>query len=427
MISVERRVSSTPLGPALAAATVAFLLLLVSWTVLHVTPLGDDQLRDTRVYQPYGEAMLRGELPYRDFQVEYPPGALPAFVLPAVASRLLGPLWYDAAFETMMFLCAAALAVLVVVCLHRLGSSLRRMLGAAALVGLAPLLVGTVSLSRFDLYPAALTAGAVAALLCGRSRIALIVLAVAVATKIYPFVLVPVALVYVNARRGNRETLIGLAVFGLTLLVIFGPFLAFAGSGVYESISGQMSRPLQLESLGSAGLLAASQFGAYEPFVLGVAGSDVLEGDLPDFIADGQFALQTLAVMVVWLYYLRSRRTHDLRSRDAEMVLAATACIVAFVALGKVFSPQFVIWLLPFVPLLAGRRGVVASGLLAVTLALTQAWFPQHYHLLRIFEGWTVWTLLARDVAMVALLAVVLVPLLRARATASALAPAPAA
>ena len=42
------------------------------------------QIIDTPVYQEYGEAMASGQVPYRDFALEYPPGALPVFWLPTL-------------------------------------------------------------------------------------------------------------------------------------------------------------------------------------------------------------------------------------------------------------------------------------------------------------------------------------------------------
>ena len=84
--------------------------------------------------------------------------------------------------------------------------------------------------------------------------------------------------------------------------------------------------------------------------------------------------------------------------------------MVAFVAVGKVLSPQFLIWLLPLVPLVRGRRGFAASALLGLALLLTQVWFPIRYFDLVAFDPFPSWVLLARDVVLVALLVVLTAP-----------------
>ena len=68
-----------------AAAFAAIALFVVSWTLLHVGFYKHKQLIDTPVYQRYGNAIADGKVPYRDFEVEYPPGALPVFALPGLA------------------------------------------------------------------------------------------------------------------------------------------------------------------------------------------------------------------------------------------------------------------------------------------------------------------------------------------------------
>jgi hypothetical protein len=79
--------------------------------------------------------------------------------------------------------------------------------------------------------------------------------------------------------------------------------------------------------------------------------------------------------------------------------------------LGKVLSPQFLIWLIPLVPLVRGRRGLVASALLAVALVLTQLWFPYRYWDLALhFDAAASWLLLARDLVLLALLVVLVEP-----------------
>ena len=42
--------------------------------------------KDIAIYRRAGEAILAGEVPYRDFFIEYPPGSLPSFVPPALFS-----------------------------------------------------------------------------------------------------------------------------------------------------------------------------------------------------------------------------------------------------------------------------------------------------------------------------------------------------
>ncbi len=157
--------------------------------------------------------MAAGEVPYRDFDLEYPPGALPVFWLPT-----LGPAdHYSSIFEMLMWVCAAAMLVLVVSAADSLGASPRRLLATAVFVGLFPLLLGTVVLTRYDLWPAALAAAALAAVLAGRERLGLAVLGIAVAAKIYPVVLLPVLLIYLWKRHGRREAAIGLGAFAAAL------------------------------------------------------------------------------------------------------------------------------------------------------------------------------------------------------------------
>ncbi len=77
---------------SLAAVVFAALVVMaVAFAVeLALRSPGDIERSDLRVYQPYGSAIVSGEVPYRDFSLEYPPGALPMFVLPAAFVRARG-------------------------------------------------------------------------------------------------------------------------------------------------------------------------------------------------------------------------------------------------------------------------------------------------------------------------------------------------
>ena len=389
--------SSFPRADPLRVATAAaagVALFSLSWALLHLGFFSDFQIIDTPVYQGYGDATLEGQVPYRDFELEYPPGALPAFVLPALGEA--GE--YATLFEALMLVCGAAAVALVAVGLAAAGASTATLYSGTAAAGLVPLLLGSVLLSRFDLWPAVLTAAALAALASARERIGLGLLGAAVAAKLYPLVLVPLALLYVLRRRGLGEAVAAFGVFTLVLVAVVGPFLLASPGGLIDSLERQTGRPLQLESLGAGVLLAADRLGLYEATVVSSHGSQNLSGGLPDALASLQTVVQGLALVGVWLVFARTERT------PADLLVAGAAAVAAFAAFGKVLSPQFLIWLLPLVPLALGRSRL-ALGFFAGALVLTQLWFPSRYWDVVAVEP-VAWLVLCRDLLLVALVVV---------------------
>jgi glycosyl transferase family 87 len=398
-----------------AAAFAAIALFVGSWTLLHVGFYKHKQLIDTPVYQRYGNAIADGKVPYRDFEVEYPPGALPVFALPGLAEPGRNQevsTGFRRSFETLMWLCGAAALAAMAVILRALRRSTLNVWAALCFAAIAPLLLGSVILSRFDLWPAALVAAALAALVSGRLRLGHALLGLGVTAKLYPAVLVPLGVAFVWKRAGPREAL---ACLGLALGVIaavFAPFVILAPDGVWQSLSVQLTRPLQVESLGSALLLVG-----HHVFGLGVTGdtshgSQNLGGSAAAGLAVASTVLQAGVLIWIWTAFARGRG-------DAEALVRSTAAaLCVFIAFGKVLSPQFLIWLIPIVPLVRGRRGLGASALLGVALALTQIWFPFRYFRLALhFEAGLSWLLLARDLTLVALVATLVVTLLRTTAT----------
>jgi hypothetical protein len=297
-----------------------------------------------------------------------------------------------------MAVCGVAVVLLVALVLARLGATRVRVVAALAAVAAFPLLLGNVMLTRFDLWPTALVLAALAALVHERDRLGFGVLGGAVAAKLFPAVLVPLALAYVWRRRGRREALLCLGVLAAVLAVAFLPFLLLAPDGLAYSFGRQLSRPLQIESLAAAFFLAAHHLLGIDLEMRSGHGSQNLAGTGPA-VAAVLLSLVQLAVLV-WIWLRRP-------GTAAELLRWGAAALVAFVSLGKVLSPQFLIWLAPVVPLVAGRRGLAASGLLAGALVLTQAWFPYRYWELALeFDGVASALVLVRDLVLVALLAV---------------------
>jgi hypothetical protein len=377
-------------------------LFLVSLTLLHWGWYQHDLILDTVEYHRYGSAIVDGRVPYRDFRVEYPPGALPAFALPAVGRPSF--LLYDRGFQALMALCGVGALAAMALALRALRASPDGTAAALGFFALAPLALGSVILYRYDLWPAALTVAGIAGVLARRERLGFGALGLGIAAKAFPALVVPPALAYVWRTRGRREALVCAGMAAAVAAVVVLPFLALAPHGVWESIVRQSTRPLQIESLGSAVLLAAHHLGGLSLTMETSHGSQNLAGSLPEAVGAVSSALLVVAVLAIWLAALRGSATPE------RLVRYAAASLVAFVAFGKVLSPQFLIWLLPLVPLVRGRRGIAASGLLGLALLLTQVWFPIRYWDLVGFEAFPSWVLLARDLVLLALLAVLTAP-----------------
>jgi len=398
-----------------AAAFAAIALFVVSWTLLHVGFYKHKQLIDTPVYQRYGNAIADGKVPYRDFEVEYPPGALPVFALPGLAEPGHDQevsTGFRRSFETLMWLCGAAALAAMAVILRSLRRSTLNVWTALCFAAIAPLLLGSVILSRFDLWPAALVAAALAALVSGRLRLGHALLGLGVTAKLFPAVFVPLGFAFVWKRAGRREALTCLALALGIVVAVFAPFLILSPGGVWHSLTVQLNRPLQVESLGSALLLVG-----HHVFGLGVTGdtshgSQNLAGNAAAGLAVASTVLQAGVLIWIWAAFARGRG-------DGEALVRSTAAaLCAFIAFGKVLSPQFLIWLIPIVPLVRGRRGLGASALLGAALVLTQIWFPFRYFRLALhFEAGLSWLLLARDVTLVALVTALVVTLRRTTAT----------
>jgi Glycosyltransferase family 87 len=385
------------------AATVVFAAV---WTTLHFGFYGRNHIVDTPVYQRYGDAMVDGKVPYADFSVEYPPAALPAFAVPSlVVSRGASQADYDRVFGFLMAVCGAATIVLVAYVLARVGAGTGRIAAACAFVALAPLALGSVVLTRFDLWPAALVAAALAALVSGRDRLAFGALALAIAAKVYALVLAPIFVVWVWKRRGRREAGIALGVAVAVLAVCVVPFLALSPHGVWASSLRQTTRPLQIETIGSGALLALHHLFGIRLTMASNHGSQNLSGGAPAALAVVQSVLEVAVLVGVWRWFARGQAEAD------RLFRACAAAVCAFVVFGKVLSPQFLVWLVPLVVLVRGRRGMIASGVLAVCLVLTQIWFPYRYWQLALhFDAAASWLVLVRDLGLVALLAVLLWP-----------------
>lgn len=337
-------------------------LVLVGVLATTVGPTADTRVTDLFVYAGDADQVLGGLEPYLDFAFEYPPLAL----VPITAAGLLGtgPDVYAIVFGALML--AAGVAVLVLTA--RLAGDGERT--AAWAMALAPLVTGAMVRTHFDLVALALTLAALAALIQDRPVLAFALLGAGAMTKLIPALLVPIAVVWMLADRRPGVPR-GLAAFAAVAVLVSVPFL---GRGELDAYRYQLERPIQIESTPASVLFALGH-----SRVTGTAampdrhGSNGLVGGRAAAVEAVFAAL--LAVTLLGACLLVLRAPVDARS----LLLGSLAALLAFLALGKVLSPQFMVWLVPFAALVWTMDERLLGAALLAAVALTQVEFPARY------------------------------------------------
>ena len=204
------------------------------------------------------------------------------------------------------------------------------------------------------------------------------------------------------------------------------PFVRVAGEHLLDLLRYHAQRPLEVESTGAAVLTLGRLVDPASAWRVASYGSDNVVGPADRFLLPlaGIAPLLAIAGIVVWSV-VQTRRA--LRREDGErlcgevLVRAACAALAAAMTLGKVFSAQYLTWLLPAGALVSvlggGRRRRIALWLLGGAMLLTQ--LNQHLFfgllgqgphplmgalfLLRngLLMAWTVWILVPEHPPMI--------------------------
>jgi hypothetical protein len=206
------------------------------------------------------------------------------------------------------------------------------------------------------------------------------------------------------------------------LAAIITPFAVISPHGTWYSVHQQFARPLQIESLGSAILVVIHHVAGTNLGVLSNYGSQNVGGWGAGPAAAILTVLLVGALVTVYVAFVRGESSRD------NLLTAVAAAVTALVAFGKVFSPQYMIWLVPFVVLVpSAAAGVV----LIASLLLTQLYFPSDYWgFAKYFYFRETLEVLLRDLVVVALFVILAARTLRRapalrRRSAVAAAPAP--
>lgn len=360
---------------------------------------------DVPNYQRVGEAILAGEVPYRDFFIEYPPGSLPAFVLPALFDT--SQQTYARLFGLEMALILVATLVLTAYTARSLG---RFWLLPAVVFIAATLLLYPVAMTRYDAVVAVTLAASMALSSSpafsrnGAAGAAAFIAAWAslgfgAAAKLVPaLATLPLALL----SEGARRVAWGFSVFFGVISAFFLPSFLF-GEDFVDIFTYHFDRGLQVESLAASVLMKLGRppepYFEYGSWNMGGQGMELLSS----------MSLPIMGILLVITATVMYREYRKDRFGPEQFPRFATALVLAFLIGSKVLSPQYIIWLLPLVPLsISGAWGLVTSALFLGVCWLTTQVYPHHYT--EVVNGQAPGTdiLLGRNLLLVVLLALML-------------------
>ncbi len=353
--------------PLLSFAAMHILIFLLIFPSLYEQPHSS-----TDLYFTYASRIVDGQVPYRDFAVEYPPVALVFFLLPRLLAS--APEAYATVFELQTLVWnLLGLLLLLSVC-TRLRISPWRL---AIVYTVALLSIGPIIAIRYDIFPAVMVLAALYGFLSYRPRFCWVLLALATLTKVYPVVLLPMFLVEDYVRRNYARMRSALCTYSLVILAVAVPLLVVTEGQVLEALTYHAGRGLHIESTYASLLIVAHHLGLVSIASEFSFGSWNLTGTVADGLAG--LSAACMAVTVVALYGFMLRRSGVGSISVGDTVAWSVALIAAVIVTSKVFSPEYLIWLYPLVPLLFGR-GCHAIWVLYIAIGvLTYYVYPLNY------------------------------------------------
>jgi uncharacterized membrane protein len=324
---------------------------------------------DLNIYFRSSLYLMEGKLPYRDFNLEYPPLALLPFVVPRLVTLGLASNYYIYAFvfllENIFF---STITMLLLLRVPSLRASPRLKIRALVFYTLFVLAVSPVILWRYDLFPTLLTVIALVAVLYHRPTLAGISLGLGVAAKLYPLVLLPVFTVYFFANKAYRSILhLWLGAIG-AIFLSFLPFFIAAQNKIFSFLTYHKERGLQIESLPAGIISLIHKWGFINVESVAGYGSRNIISPFDNVILTllpWLLILLYIFMLVKCWFHFREERFQSEFVKAESLVVYTLLALLIFIITNKVFSPQYMIWIIPFAALLKLRPALL---MLAVCL-----------------------------------------------------------
>jgi hypothetical protein len=350
-----------------------------------------------QIYYDYASRAVEGQVPYRDYLVEYPVLSFPLFLIPRL---IVADFWrYRIAFAVEMFL-FDVMAIYLIARHVRENEGMTRVperLGWYTLFcgSLSPLVIG-----RFELPPMVIAFAAAHWWFSGKAVLGGMTAGLGTLLKVFPgLVAIPALIGELSRLRLSRVR--GFLSFLATLTVGSVGWFLLGGPQTLSSFQYHADRGLEIETIyGGALLFQGKLRGIDIPWVVEHKAVHIVPewgASFASLAAPIQLAALLLVAVHFWL------------RGAAEGIRFAGAAILAYLSLGKVLSPQYLIWLFPFLVTIGGWTGSRARWLFLFCCLITSLIYPgPGFAQILDHQGRAIVILNVRNLLLVAVLALLL-------------------
>ena len=322
------------------------------------------------LYFRYAESMVSGNMPYSDFDAEYPPFAMLMILLPRLIS------WdsfsYQIAFGIVSYVFLLAGLYWTYGIAERYTEHPKRI---CDLYIIFTIILLDFVLDRYDIFPMVMMIGAMYLFSKEKYPAAWLILAIAAATKLYPALAIPFFIIWHLKRKESRNILVGLGLCVAVAAVCMLPFAIKDMDTMFTFLTYHMDRGLQTEAPISGIFMLLDKLGLTEITYRFDYGSDNIYGSVPDAIAKVMMPLMALCIVALCCYhaYLTFRKGDD---NALTVIMFTLAALMAFMLISKVLSSQYLVWIIPFIALLVmacdTERGKRVFYVFVASVILTQ-------------------------------------------------------
>ena len=323
---------------------------------------------DVDLYNFWAKGLVKGIFPIDDQMWQYPPLAGVVFAVPQwlFGNALTGFIIFMIIFDLLIFI------TLLITGLNRFklnssSTSINGLSGAWFWI-LWPILMGPLVLTRFDLVPTffALLGLIVLSNQKIRPYLSGFLLGIGALVKLWPmllFVIYP------------KNTIKKVSTSFISTLVLVILFMSTWSVGFTNFLNNQTSRGLQVESIAATPFVLAKLFGANVeyPFRYGSLEVQALYANQIGFLLN----LFTLIVFMILFILNYQNKLNNLNLFDKALVI-----VMISIALSRVFSPQFWVWIGGLAALALINKETKLKKvivLLSISAFITQLIYPGQY------------------------------------------------